>query len=109
MKEKIQEIIDQLNLEINDLVLSSQPVKPENSLGRLTRMDAIAAQKINAAALERLRIRVEKLNAAIKRIDDGEYGICLSCGEEIPEKRLKAIPEATLCIDCSESQIGLNM
>ena len=101
MKEKIQEIIKELQTEIEGLKESSKPVKPENSLGRLTRMDAMAAQKMNVAAMERLKLRVEKLNAAIRRVEEDEYGICLSCGEEIGNKRLQAIPEATICIECS--------
>ena len=43
---------------------------------------------------------VRRLRSAIGRIDDGSYGICLECEEEIAPKRLKAIPWAELCIDC---------
>ena len=101
MKIKITQIIKDLTAEMEDLKESSKPVKPENSLGRLTRMDAIGAQKINEAALERTKLRVQKLHAALKRIDDDEFGICLSCGDEISKKRLEAIPESTICIECS--------
>jgi DnaK suppressor protein len=101
MKENIQKIIKELQSEIEDLKESSKPVKPENSLGRLTCMDAMAAQMMNVAAMERLKLRIEKLTAAIVRVENGEYGICLSCGEEIGEKRLLTIAQATICIECS--------
>ena len=42
------------------------------------------------------------LQAALARIEDGTYGLCESCGEEIGEGRLTAIPEATRCVNCAE-------
>ena len=42
------------------------------------------------------------LQAALARIEDGSYGLCQSCGEEIAEARLAAIPEATRCVNCAE-------
>jgi RNA polymerase-binding protein DksA len=44
------------------------------------------------------------INAALKRIEDGTYGICMNCGTQIPEERLEARPWATLCIDCQREQ-----
>ena len=41
-----------------------------------------------------------EIDAALKRIEDGAYGICVNCGQEIAEERLAAIPWATHCIDC---------
>jgi DnaK suppressor protein len=49
---------------------------------------------------DRERVLIHKVREALQRIDDGEYGICVSCGEEISEKRLIARPVATHCIDC---------
>ena len=45
---------------------------------------------------------IRVVTAALERIDDGSYGICESCGEEIAEGRLQAIPEATRCVNCAE-------
>jgi len=42
------------------------------------------------------------IQAALDRIEAGSYGVCASCGEEIGKARLKAVPEATRCVDCSE-------
>ena len=44
------------------------------------------------------------IDAALKRIEDGTYGVCSNCGTEIPEERLEARPWATLCIDCQRGQ-----
>jgi YteA family regulatory protein len=41
-----------------------------------------------------------EIEAALKRIEEGTYGMCSNCGNQIPEERLEALPWATLCIDC---------
>jgi RNA polymerase-binding protein DksA len=45
-----------------------------------------------------------EIDAALKRIEDGTYGICTNRGEEIPVERLEARPYATLCIDCQRER-----
>jgi RNA polymerase-binding transcription factor len=52
--------------------------------------------------LDRGSALVRRVRSAIERVDDGSYGICLHCDDEIAEKRLKAIPWAELCIRCQE-------
>jgi RNA polymerase-binding protein DksA len=47
-----------------------------------------------------------EIDAALKRIDEGTYGICTNCGKEIPVDRLEALPWATLCIDCQRGLEG---
>jgi RNA polymerase-binding protein DksA len=44
---------------------------------------------------------IHQIQVALKRIDEGTYGICANCGEPIDPKRLKALPTATRCIACS--------
>jgi DnaK suppressor protein len=46
------------------------------------------------------------IDSALKRIDDGTYGTCVSCGEEIAVPRLEAYPAASLCIDCKRRAEG---
>jgi len=53
---------------------------------------------------DRERKLIQKIKKAIQRTDDGSYGVCDECGEEISESRLKARPETTLCINCKEEQ-----
>ncbi len=47
-----------------------------------------------------------EIDAALKRIDDGTYGICTNCGQPIAAERLEAVPWATLCIDCKRKEEG---
>lgn len=44
---------------------------------------------------------LEQIDNAITRIQNNEYNICVSCGEEIPEKRLLALPYTSVCIECA--------
>lgn len=53
-----------------------------------------------SAIEERLEHRLELVNAALNRLDDGTYGRCVNCGKEIAPARLNAMPEAAMCIDC---------
>jgi DnaK suppressor protein len=51
---------------------------------------------------EEAKQTVQLIDAALARIKDGSYGTCAICGEEIPEKRLAALPYATTCMNCAE-------
>lgn len=47
---------------------------------------------------------IEKIDKALAKIEQGDFGMCDECGEEISQKRLEARPETTLCIKCKEDQ-----
>jgi len=53
---------------------------------------------------DRERKLIGKIRQALQRIEDGSFGICESCGDEISEERLKARPVTTLCIECKTKQ-----
>ncbi len=53
---------------------------------------------------DRERKLIVKIKEALERLDNGTFGICEACGEEISEKRLKARPVTTLCIECKKKQ-----
>ncbi len=73
----------------------------QTSVGRVSRIDAMQAQQM-ALAQERAReAELSRIAAALKRIDDGEYGDCIECGEPIAEKRLDFDPSVATCIDCA--------
>ena len=72
----------------------------QQAVGRLSRMDALQVQSMAVAREDRRRLRRDIINAALKRLDDDDYGYCLVCGEDITYKRLKADPAVTRCIDC---------
>lgn len=70
-------------------------------VGRLSRMDAMQGQAMALEAQRRREIQLQRINHALTRIDDGDYGLCSICEEEIAPRRLETDPTATLCIDCA--------
>jgi DnaK suppressor protein len=70
-------------------------------------MDLASSEYLQAFTF-RLRGRektfLDKISKALERIEDGSFGVCEECGEEISVKRLEARPETTLCIRCKEDQ-----
>ena len=73
----------------------------QTKVGRLSRMDAMQAQAMAQASAQRREQTLRQIDAALKRIDDDEYGYCLKCDEAIHPKRLEFDPTVTLCIDCA--------
>ena len=73
----------------------------QQSVGRLSRMDAIQMQAMAQAAERQRSQNIQKVDAALRRLDEGDYGHCQECGEEIPPKRLEIDPAAALCIRCA--------
>ena len=72
----------------------------QQSVGRLSRMDAIQSQAMAQAQKRRRNAMQVVLQAALKRIDEGEFGFCDDCGDEIGQSRLMANPIITKCISC---------
>lgn len=71
------------------------------SVGRVSRIDAIQRQAM-ALANERSRAaELGRIKAALQRIEEGEYGYCMKCGEPIAEKRLGFDPSLATCVDCA--------
>ena len=73
----------------------------QQSVGRLSRMDAMQRQAMAQATARRRRERESRIAAALRRIDDGEFGYCLECGEDIGRKRLNLDPTLPNCVSCA--------
>ena len=73
----------------------------QSRVGRLSRMDALQNQAISQTAMFNRAQLIQQVKSAIKRIDTGEYGICVNCEEPINPRRLDHNPAAPLCIRCA--------
>lgn len=83
---------------------SRDPVELDQTrMGRLSRMDALQGQAMAIEAERRRQIELKRIEAALQRVESGDYGYCVSCGEEIAPKRLEFDPTVPTCIDCAES------
>ena len=61
-------------------------------------------REINFILSDRERVKLKQIDDALERLDDGSYGVCESCGLEIGEERLEAMPFSRLCRDCQQEQ-----
>lgn len=89
--------IENTNEEATETVVLDQ-----SRVGRLSRMDALQNQAMSVESKRRRQIELRNITTALRRIEEGEYGYCLHCGEEINPKRLKVDPAAPVCINCAE-------
>ncbi len=85
---------------------SRRPVELDQQMvGRLSRMDALQGQAMQLETERRRGILLQRIDAALQRVEDGEYGYCLGCDEEIEAKRLEVDPTTPTCIGCAETGI----
>ncbi len=73
----------------------------QQSVGRLSRMDAIQNQAIAQAAQARREQLKNRIQSALARIEEDEFGYCVECGDEIAPKRLDLDPTTTICVTCA--------
>ena len=67
------------------------------AIGRLSRLDSMQMEEVRKDAVRRRNLRIHELQEALKRMDQGDYGLCAGCGEWIDYARLREQPEARLC------------
>ena len=73
----------------------------QSKVGRLSRMDAMQAQAMAQASEARRAALLRGIDAALRRIEDGSYGLCCDCDEPIDPRRLEFDPTALRCVDCA--------
>ncbi len=92
-----------LKIELQALLeLSQEASSPvaldQTSVGRLSRMDAMQAQAMAQETERRRKVEIQKIDAALKRMEEGEFGFCIKTGEEIPLQRLELDPAAATIV-----------
>jgi len=75
----------------------------QQSVGRLSRMDAMQQQAMAKATQARRNQMKLRIAAALTRLDQGEFGYCLTCGEDIATERLNLDPTALICVACAQN------
>lgn len=103
---KFRELLDQEAAELRAAEGATEedraPVElDQTSVGRLSRMDAMQQQAMATAQSRRRAGSLKAIAAALKRMDEHEYGWCEECGEEIPVGRLELDPCAPRCVACA--------
>jgi len=96
LKDKIRALSDAASDNRKPVALDQQ------SVGRLSRIDSLQVQAMDKAQEAARRKQIIRIDAALKRLDAGDYGYCATCDEPIGEKRLDLDPAVPLCILCAK-------
>ncbi|MBZ0215698.1 MAG: TraR/DksA family transcriptional regulator [Fimbriimonadaceae bacterium] len=104
--EKFQSILEAKRAELVELSALSSGARgtvtlDQQSVGRLSRMDAMQGQAMAQEAERRRHMDIQRIDAALARIAAGDFGYCVQCDEPIAEKRLEIDPAASVCINCA--------
>ena len=106
---KLAELRADLEAELakleRSMLITEEGLKPvkldQTAVGRLSRMDELQNQAMTRNLHEREEMKLAGLTQALKRMDEGTYGTCTECGEEIPAPRLEVFPETATCMECT--------
>lgn len=93
-------LIEKVRGQLDDTDGISAPVKPDNAIGRLSRLDAMQQQQMQLAIRRQRQEYLERLKSALRLVDKGRFGICRICGDDIPDDRLEIIPDTEMCTPC---------
>jgi DnaK suppressor protein len=100
LSQKINELLDEAGKTVSEMTSGSKENYPDPN----DRASLESERNFELRIRDRERKLILKMQEAIKRIDDGVFGICDLCGGLISEKRLMARPVTTLCIECKMKQ-----
>ena len=101
IKRKIEYEIQKTKKLISEYIDLTRPIEPENAIGRISRMDAINNKSVTEAALRTAQQKLDKLEFALLKVDEEDFGICIQCKTPIPLGRLLVMPQSRTCVKCS--------
>ena len=99
LTKRLDELLDEANKTV-----SGMTDHRDNFADPTDRATMESERNFTLRIRDRERKLIVKIKEALNRIETGTFGICEECGEDISEKRLKARPVTTLCINCKKSQ-----
>lgn len=105
-KAKLEDVRRVLEAKRKELLAGSsdrEEILIENAAEEFDRLQQQLNREVAIRNLDRESRLLKDVQKALNRADDGTLGVCLRCDEEIPEKRLKAVPWAAYCIGCQET------
>lgn len=103
LRERLQQDLAALERDADSRRSGTETVELDQTrTGRLSRMDALQGQAMAKATEARASRQIQRIHAALRRIDEGTYGDCVRCEEPIAVGRLQADPATLMCIGCAE-------
>ena len=104
LEERRREIMDQVQGKIRDVRSEGANNPNQGVLDAAESSENDIQDDIEFALIQMKSETLNKINDALVRLEQGDYGNCFECGEEIAEKRLRALPFAVRCKDCEEAR-----
>ena len=103
-EKRLLALQDELERDSKAAADSRRPVElDQQAVGRLSRMDALQNQAMQIETERRRQAGLRRIEQALNRLADGDYGNCMVCDDEIEAKRLEHDPAAPTCVGCRES------
>ena len=103
LAERRREISREIQDKFRDVRAEAERKDTSEELDAWGTFEADTQQDIEFALIQMKAETLDQINQALSRLDEGAYGYCLECGDEIPERRLRALPFAIRCKDCEEA------
>lgn len=104
-REKILQELEELSAANEEAESATRPVElDQQSVGRLSRMDAMQGQAMALATKERKQKRLIQLKAALKRVENDDFGYCQECDVPINPRRLAIDPTTLFCLECASKR-----
>ncbi len=104
LEDRKREIVSQLHDKIRDVRTENETGKMSNVLDQGESSEAGIQEDIEFALIQMKSETLNKINEALGRLEEGSYGNCFECGEEIAPQRLRALPFAVRCRECEEAR-----
>lgn len=101
LKERIEKVILRTKSDIEDLIDLTQPIPLSNSVGRLSRMDAINNKSVNEAALRESKDKLARMEHSLSKFGSDDFGRCVNCKNPIQYERLFFLPDSVKCMKCA--------
>ena len=102
LEDRRRELVSEVHGKIRDVRAEGGKEREVLDQGESSEVDI--QEDIEFALIQMKSETLNKIDAAIRRLDEGTYGDCFECGEEISEARLRALPFAVRCKDCEEAR-----
>jgi DnaK suppressor protein len=100
---KYKEILETRQAELVEVLRNRDGITIEKSPDALDEVQNAAERELAIRNLDRESNLLRNVRAALRRIDDGSFGVCVHCDEEISPKRIAAVPWTPYCIQCQEA------
>ncbi len=104
MRERLLDMKAKLLSEIDSELRAEREGNKDEGMDTYDLASEERDREINFILSDRERVKIKQVDDALERIEDATYGVCESCGLEIAEERLNAMPFTRLCRDCQQDQ-----